>query len=138
MRNHALQSSYLAAPLLSVLFELSSIDLNIWLTHLQSEFVTRFYAMAVANPNDAVRGSSWESLQLFFAKICASIASETNGQAAPSDSDSDTNMEIECIPNKSLRVAHFLWNAALDCLKASDHHISFAAKAFETGTNMLR
>lgn len=124
--------------LLNVLFALSSIDGDLWMKLVEAEFEPRFFALAVACPNDAVRANAWDGMKAFYAKVCNALSVATNGHGEQSDSDTETKMEIDLAPKSTQRLAWYLWMTSLNCLKASDQFIPLAAKAFETGANMLR
>jgi hypothetical protein len=139
MDSPASQQPFLVSSLLNVLFALSLVDVNLWIDILGPQFEHRFYALALATPVIAVRDAAWESLQAFYTTLCQSISAKpSNGHAYQSDSDSESKMEIDPPSGGSHRLATFLWNTALNCLKNSDRHVQFAGKAFETGASLLR
>jgi len=138
MVTQAPQQPFLATSLLNVLFALSSLDVDVWMDIIEPEFESRFYNLAVACPNEAVRTNACESLQIFYFSLCASSSLTANGHIEQSDSDSENKMEIDTPSSGLPRLVVYLWNMALNCLKLSDRYIAFAGKIFETGANMLR
>lgn len=137
MQVHATRTTYVVAPVLNVLFTLSSIDPPLWLKVLKPVFCARFYELAVACPTDANREHAWNCMRAFFAKCCQGGFSTTNG-TDENLSDTENRMDIDPKPSEIRDITKYLWSVVTDCLIMAKVDIPHAAKGFETAADMLR
>lgn len=137
MQLHAHRSPYVVAPVLNILFSVSSIDTPQWLEVLSPTFCTRFYALAVACPNNAIREHAWNCFRAFFAKCCQGAFSPMN-EIEENGSDIESRMDIDPTPSEVRDIVSYLWDVMIDCLIMAKSDIPHAAKAFETAAEILR
>ena len=137
MEFHATRGPYVIAPVLNILFTLSSIDTALWLKILDPVFCTRFYSLAVACPADSVREHAWNCLRGFFAKCCQGAYSNTNG-TEENGSDVEHRMDIDQKPSEVREIIAYLWQVVINCLVMAKNDIPHAAKAFDTAADLLR
>lgn len=121
---------------MNILLVLSAMDVGLWLSIIQPEFESLFFAVAVEHPNDPTREAVWTSFGDLFTYCSMKAFSVVNGNNEQNDSDAESKMEIDHHPYRN--IVTYLWQVTLNCLKRAHAYISLAGKAFDTGANILR